>query len=92
MVISSLGFLGPTFIPGKNGGTMEDDKTYRGDIDDLMNWADEEGGLLSLFCYKGVDLNEFDLTDRQLDDLRTIAGLFYEAMYLCNNLEMGFNE
>lgn len=50
---------GPTFIPGKNGGTMEDDKTYRGDIDDLMNWADEEGGPLSLFCYKGVDLNEF---------------------------------
>ena len=38
---------------------MEDDKTYRGDIDDLMNWADEEGGPLSLFCYKGVDLNEF---------------------------------
>lgn len=71
---------------------MEDDETYRGDIDDLMNWADEEGGPLSLFCYKGVDLNEFDLTDRQLDDLRTMTGFFYEAMYLWDNLEMGFNE
>lgn len=70
---------------------MEDDKTYRGDIDDLMNWADEEGGPLSLFCYKDVDLNEFDLTDRQLDDLRMMPGFFYEAMYLYN-LKMGFNE
>ena len=71
---------------------MEDDKTYRGDIDDLMDLADEEGGPLSLFYYKCVDLNEFDLTDRQLDDLRTMTGFFYEAMHLWNNLEMGFNE
>ena len=57
-----------------------------------MDLADEEGGPLSLFYYKCVDLNEFDLTDRQLDDLRTMTGFFYEAMYLWNNLEMGFYE
>ena len=49
-------------------------------IDDLVEWADEEGGPLSLFYYRCVNLDCFDLTEKQYSDLERMSALFEEAM------------
>ena len=49
-------------------------------IDDLVEWADEEGGPLNLFCYRCVNLDYFDLTERQYSDLERMSALFEEAL------------
>ena len=49
-------------------------------IDDLVEWADEEGGPLSLFYYQCVNLDYFDLTEKQYSDLERMSALFEQAM------------
>jgi len=48
---------------------------------ELIDWADQEGGVEYLFMGHGVDLTDFDLADSQLCDLDEMVYHYQNAQY-----------